>query len=75
MLLTITSAIKWGWRPKKQGNNIKKSDTIRQRTLGSPRFHLDMAGSSDDDDELKHATAKEDGRPVRFTHEDVGDRL
>lgn len=41
------------------------------RQLGSPRIRLDDLVSSDDED---HAS-KPDGRPVRYTHEDVSDRL
>jgi hypothetical protein len=75
VVLFITNAlgIKWDFWTSSRDKTTFKPGKPRVKTLGSPRIRLIDLAMSDDEDQQQ--SIKNDGQPVRYTHEDIGDHL
>lgn len=65
--------IKWNFWASSREKTTYKPAKPRVKTLGSPRIRLIDFAMSDDEDQQQ--SVKNDGRPVRYTHEDIEDHL
>jgi hypothetical protein len=74
LLFKTISGMNWVfWKGKglKEPNKVQ----VNKRTWSSPRFHLADFGGDSSDDEAFSKLHKEDGRPVRYAQEDIGEAL
>lgn len=74
LFLANVMGFSWNFWASSRGKTTYKPMKPRIKTLGSPRIRLIDLAMSDDDDQ-QQPSLKNDGRPVRYTHEDIGDHL
>lgn len=67
-------AIKFNFWSSSRDQTTYKPTKPRMKSLGSPRIRLIDLVMSDDEDQ-QQPSLNNDGRPVRYTHEDIGDHL